>query len=51
MKNWTLFMWALRRWKMKDRKYVKCLRNDILLKLMNLSGVTPRDVYILISKN
>lgn len=48
-KNWSLFIWAMKRLKI-DRKnnesvYKKCLRNYILLGLMNLSGVTPDDAF------
>ena len=48
-KNWTLFDWALRHLKIESNKnskhiYKKCLRNYILLKLMDLSGVKPEDV-------
>lgn len=53
-KNWLLFRWALERLKV-DRKndnvvYKKCLRNDILLKLMDLSGVTPNDAQYMLRK-
>ena len=47
-KNWALFYWALKHLnkntKDNDTVYKKCLRNDILLRLMDLSGVTPADV-------
>ena len=39
-KNWSLFLWALNHWTVNK----KCLRNKILLGLMNLSGVTPTDM-------
>lgn len=44
MKDWTLWAWAFRRVKMINGKCVDCFRNKILLKIMNLSGVTPNDV-------
>ena len=44
MKNWSLFTWAVKRLKIENGKYVKCFRNDILLKVLDLSGVTPKDV-------
>ena len=47
-KNWSLFVWALKRLKIDHKNndviYKKGLRNDILLKLMDLSGVTPGDI-------
>jgi hypothetical protein len=46
-KNWHLFKWAIMRLELdhKNNKavYKKCLKNDILLRLMDLSGVTPDD--------
>lgn len=46
-KNWGLFKWALMHLKIdrsnSNNVYKKCLRNDILLRLMDLSGVTPAD--------
>lgn len=56
-KNWSLFEWALRHLKIDSNKnskyfYKKCFRNDILLKLMDLSGVKPWDIdRIWYSKN
>ena len=48
-KNWALFQWAIMHLKIDakndDRVYKKCLRNRILLWLMDLSGVTPADTY------
>ena len=50
-KNWGLFKWALMHLKIdqsnSNRVYKKCLRNDILLRLMDLSGVTPADAQCL----
>lgn len=47
-KNWGLFIWAFKRLKREhinnDIVYKKGLRNDILLWLMDLSGVTPLDI-------
>lgn len=47
-KNWALFNWALKHLKIDNKSneevYKKCLRNYILLRLMDLSGVTPADV-------
>jgi hypothetical protein len=49
MKNWTLFRWAAAHLKVKDGDFQKCIRNYILILLMNLSGVKPKDVdYIYI---
>lgn len=47
-KNWKLFRWAIMHLKIDGSDnpnviYKKCLRNDILLKIMDLSGVTPED--------
>jgi hypothetical protein len=46
-KNWRLFYWALKHLKIDHKNnntiYKNCLRNDILLWLMDLSGVTPDD--------
>lgn len=47
-KNWSLFKWAFTRLEL-DRKnnntvYKRCFKNGILLKLMDLSGVTPDDL-------
>ena len=49
-KNWTLFNWAAKHLKLgpvkSGRVYVKkCLRNKILLRLMDLSGVKPNDTF------
>jgi hypothetical protein len=43
-KNWRLFFWAFERLKIENGEYKKCLRNDILLELMDLSGVKPEDI-------
>ena len=47
-KNWALFMWAFKRLKREhinnDVVYKKGFINNILLWLMDLSGVTPADV-------
>lgn len=47
-KNWSLFMWALKRLELdhknNDAIYKRCLKNNIMLMLMDLSGVTPNDV-------
>ena len=47
-KNWALFTWAMRHLEIdhesNDVVYKKCIKNDILLKLMDLSGVKPEDV-------
>lgn len=45
MKNWKLFVWAAKHLKIVDNKYPNCLRNDVMLGLMNLSGVTPDDAF------
>ena len=46
MKNWTLFNWAITRVKFDESGNVtKSIGNDILLRLMDLSGVKPADVY------
>jgi hypothetical protein len=49
-KNWRLFNWALKHLKVDSKSndvvYKKCLRNNILLRLMDLSGVTPVDAQI-----
>lgn len=46
-KNWSLFLWAFSRMDMVDKNgdtvCKRNLKNKILLGLMNLSGVTPRD--------
>ena len=47
-KNWSLFIWALRRLELdyNHNNDVVCkrnLKNKILLRLMDLSGVTPND--------
>lgn len=44
MKFWTLFRWAASHLKVKDGDFQKCIRNTILISLMNLSGVKPKDV-------
>lgn len=50
MKNYRLFMWAISKLKIdpdpnSDRIYKKCLMNNILLRIMDLSGITYRDTY------
>ncbi len=50
MKNWKLFIWALDHCKMVDDKCVKCFRNSIMMKLMDLSGVTPKDAFDLLDE-
>lgn len=51
-KNWALFCWALKRLKIdtgnNDNVYKKCLRNNILLSLMDLSGITRADAQQMI---
>lgn len=47
MKIWALFWWAVSRLKIKDGDYQKCLRNYILVFLMNLSGVKPKEIKAL----
>ena len=44
MKNWGLFLWAIKRLKVENDGYKKCWQNSILLWLMNLSGVRPSDI-------
>lgn len=44
MKNWTLFYWAVSHLKVEEGKYQRSLRNTILVFLMDLSGVKPKDV-------
>lgn len=44
MKSYKLFWWALNRIKWKNNEAVKCLRNDILLRIMNLSGIKLADI-------
>lgn len=46
MKNWKLFKWAVSHLKLKDGDYQYCLRNNILIFIMNLSGVKPSDVKL-----
>lgn len=47
-KSWPLFIWAVKRLEInhKDDKviYKKNFKNNLLLRLMDLSGVTPLDV-------
>lgn len=47
-KNWKLFMWAVKHLKIDPETNTivrkNCIRNDILLYLMDLSGVTPKDI-------
>ena len=50
MKNWKLFMWAMKRCKVVDNKYPNCLRNRIMLTLADLSGVTPKDAFEMVQK-
>lgn len=50
MKNWKLFVWALKHCKVVDNKYPDCLRNSIMIALMNLSGVTPKDAFELLDE-
>ena len=53
-KNWSLFLWALKRLEIDHKNneviYKKGLRNGILLKLMDLSGVTPKDIRHMIQE-
>ena len=51
MKNRTLFRWAAAHLKVKDGDFQKCIRNYILILLMNLSGVKPKDVDYIYIKN
>ena len=46
MKNWKLFVWAVKRMKIDhDRnKMTHCFRNSVLMRVMNISGITPEDV-------
>ena len=47
-KNWSLFLWAFRHMELdhknKDVIYKRGLKNILLCKLMDLSGVTPKDM-------
>lgn len=47
-KNWGLFLWAFKHLdldlKNDKNTWKKCIKNDILLRLMDLSGVTPSDI-------
>ena len=47
-KNWPLFIWACKRLDINHNDdnivYKKNLKNNLLLGLMNLSGVTPMDM-------
>lgn len=45
MKNWTLFNWAVTRLKIENDDFAKNFRNKCLLRLMDLSGVKPVDVF------
>lgn len=45
MKNWKLFLWAVEHCKFVNDKCVKCFRNNVMMKLMKLSGVTPADAF------
>lgn len=47
MKIWTLFWWAVSHLKIKDGKCQKSFRNYILIFLMNLSGVKPKEIKAL----
>ena len=45
MKNNSLFVWAVSHLKTNGRgDYERCLRNNFLIWLMNLSGVKPSDM-------
>lgn len=43
MKSKLIFKWANKRLKIEDGVLVKCMRNNILLYIMNISGVTVKD--------
>lgn len=53
-KNWRLFVWAFKHLKLDHENskavYKECLRNSILLRLMDLSGVTPNDASKLLQE-
>ena len=45
MKNWKLFIWAIKRLEIENNDCRKSLKNNFLLWLMDISGVTYLDVY------
>ena len=50
MKNWSLFVWAVKHLKIENNDYKKCWQNNILLWLMDLSGVKAEDVLAVCHK-
>lgn len=51
MKNWRLFIWAIKRLRLDATgEPVKGLRNGLLWALVDLSGVTAQDVLRFVNK-
>ena len=44
MKNWRLFLWAIKRLKIENNDYKRCWQNNILWWLIDISGVTAKDM-------